>query len=463
MGKLLNISMKIRQVAAILIMLALSVTAYAGIDVSLSRELEQLEQMQSQVSQDDPVYRRLIRQERELKRLLRLPEGLREQSTREIFRIQDELQILEKEIRQIGTDQPKYFGRAKNRVAVFTLDDPDETGVGDAVSFLLSKALLFSAPVSSYAIVNYQGGVEEPDQDGLSYFNKVERLTEGQGYIFTIWGKISRHGQHVTIDMFGQIDNELDVFNRKLTLPEAMGGGTLIARMNANRFKIQTIDMSLEAAESLVPVAESVRTLRTQPDADASELDTLPEGKAYRIVASEGSWVQLGVEDGPVGWTSVHAFCTEECRRLLNTAVYANSFIATTKKGKSGPGKMDGITNLAVNAQQQIFAMTRFQDSKYDALEIARDKSPEAGFASIQALAEIAIELDKLKLETPFGQIRLDKSFVQDVAGRLARASLATPQDLDILDNLVVLFNYLGDNQRRKVASNIAASIRQDN
>lgn len=71
-----------------------------------------------------------------------------------------------------GDDDFVLFHNKKTRVAVFTFDDPDRTGLGDSISFLLAKKLLYSALVSSFAVVNYSQGAER-DQMG-SYFDKVD-------------------------------------------------------------------------------------------------------------------------------------------------------------------------------------------------------------------------------------------------------------------------------------------------
>ena len=46
------------------------------------------------------------------------------------------------------------------------------------------------------------------------------------------------------------------------------------------------------------------------------------------------------------------------------------------------------------------------------------------------------------------------------IADRLAQASVVEPSDVDIVENLAVLFGYLGDNPRRRLALEIAANLK---
>lgn len=456
--------MKLLGSAILLISLCLTcLPVIGGIDVSLSEEVEKLEQIEQEITQDSPAYDELRRLKIELELLLEMPEERRFSEESRIFNLQREIsnldQVLEKEIRNINDNNPRYFSRAKNRVVVFTYDDPDATGIGDALSFIVSKALLFSAPVSSYGVVNYQGGAESPDENGLAYFDKVDKISSREKYLFSVWGKIFRDGDSVVIDTFGQIDNDLKPYRQELVLPGSMGGGFLQARVNTSRFKIHTMTISAGDIDEFIQAAGEIRRLRFEPDANSDTSSLLPEGKAYRIVNSQGSWVQLDFGDDGNGWTSVREFCVRQCESLLPAVRFVNNFIALTsadRQFEAGPEILQG----ALSAVTQLNALKLLDEKPSWALEIANAKPPEAGFASIAALASVAIEFDKLELEQDFYDIQLDRTFIEGLADRLASASLSTPKDLDILSNLAVFFNYLGDEKRRDLAYSIANSVK---
>ena len=49
---------------------------------------------------------------------------------------------------------------------------------------------------------------------------------------------------------------------------------------------------------------------------------------------------------------------------------------------------------------------------------------------------------------------------IEKIVQELAEASVADPSDLDVLENLAVLFAYLGDERRRSLALEIAATLK---
>ena len=445
-----------------IILLLVSMPVFSGMDVSLSEEIEKMQKMEAEIPENSPAYNQLRRLKIELELLLAMPEDRRYGEESRIFNLQQEIyqldQVLEKEIRNINDDSPQYFSRAKNRVVVFTYDDPDGTGIGDALSFIVSKALLFSAPVTSYGVVNYQGGAEAPDDSGLTYFDKVDKISSREKYLFSVWGRITKDGAKVTIDTFGQIDNELEPYRRELAIPGSMGGGFLQARVNSSRFKIHTMTIANKNIDTFNNASGNIRKLRAEPSMDSETSGFLPEGKAYRILDSQGNWVKLGFKGGESGWTNVREYCAGECKPLLLPVRFINNFIALTSADRQFEIGSD-IRQGAINATKQLNALKSIKQAPYQAQAIANDQPDEAGFSSIGALATMAIEIDRLSLEQDFHEIRLDKSFVGNLANNLAEASLSTPRDLDILYNLAVLFNYLGDEKRRDLSYSIAESI----
>lgn len=450
------------KLAFTILMLLLCNSAFSGIDVSLEEEVEKIQRMDRQVPSDNPRYNQLRRLKKELDLLLEMPEDQRSGEESRIFNLQRKVhdlnQVLEKEIRDFNDDSPQPFSGAKNRVVVFTYDDPHQSGIGDALSFIVSKALLFSAPVRSYAVVNYQGGAETPDDGGLTYFDKVAKITSIDKFVFSVWGKITETGDRLVIDTFGQIDNNLDPYLHEQLIPSSMGGGYLQARVNSNRFKIHSFSIPSSAVDEFLTVSENIRTLRAGPTAESAVVGPLPERKKYVIVEGQGNWIKLDFDGGESGWTNVKEYCTDECISLLSPVKFVNDFIALASADRHFDIKPD-IHHGAITATRQLNAIKSLKKDPSVAQEIARDEPAEAGFASISALATIAMELKKESLEQDFNEIRLDSSLIGRVADELANASLLTPKDLDILYNLAILFNYLGDEKRRDIAFSIAESI----
>ncbi|MGZ2472016.1 hypothetical protein [Sinorhizobium medicae] len=75
--------------------------------------------------------------------------------------LEQQVGVRQKMLRQFGRDGERLFPRVRNRIAVFTYDQTYSTAdIGDAVSFILSKKMLFSSRVGSLGIVNYQDGLK---------------------------------------------------------------------------------------------------------------------------------------------------------------------------------------------------------------------------------------------------------------------------------------------------------------
>jgi hypothetical protein len=124
------------------------------------------------------------------------------------------------------------FPDSAHRIAVFTYDDPQETGLGNAVALLISKKLLFSSPVHSVAVVNFRDeqlatpSVTAGVENGATYFDKVDLVTKNQNFGLAIWGRIVRTGDQIDIDTFLQVPASAsrDRFRGSVRLPKAMGG-----------------------------------------------------------------------------------------------------------------------------------------------------------------------------------------------------------------------------------------------
>jgi hypothetical protein len=102
--------------------------------------------------------------------------------------IETELQLLREGHAQL------HIGKARYRFAVFTFDDPDGTGLGNAVASVLSHDLLMNSKVSSIGVLRYEGGLgKASDERQLRYFDKVEPLIESQGVEVAIWGTTASH------------------------------------------------------------------------------------------------------------------------------------------------------------------------------------------------------------------------------------------------------------------------------
>jgi hypothetical protein len=250
-----------------------------------------------------------------------------------------------------------------------------------------------------------------------------------------------------------------------------MGSGALTARLKPDRIQLQSLVVTADQIRIFGEAAAQVATLRAEPSAESAPTGRLDEGKPYRIVDSSGEWVRLRFDDGVAGWTSVDAFCQGICRELLDVAIYTNDIVALTS-GLSPRPVPPRVTREATAVADQLAAILATADDPRQAVDIATrwtEPSPTdgdplvggAGFVNLLAAARVSAALDAAGGNgADFDSIRLDHSFIASVARDLAEASVADPGDVDAVENLAVLFAYLGDDTRRDLALDIAASLK---
>jgi hypothetical protein len=368
-----------------------------------------------------------------------------------------DIRNIERFLASDGGDLP--FEGATNRIAMLTFEDPDGTGLGDDVAFLASKRVLFGADVNSLAIILFEQGLER-DESGLSYFEKVDRITEGRNFVAALWGHISREGKELVVDTFVQVypDRAARLFDVELEL-EAFDE-PLHASVAPRRIWAQSVRLPLSAVAEIHTIADSVRTLRESPNREAPPVEdaVLVEGATYRVVDRHDDWTEVVLtESGLPGWTSVDAFCGAEprCAGLISGAEFLNELLRyVNARGNAIHVSEDSTrTARAVAVQVRLIETLSRPDPSADrlaeAIEIAsrwtEGKSAPGGatFANLSALAR----LRQLELEGALGP-----ESVRPVAKRLARASLDDPGNLDLLHNLSVLFGFLGDSERSQLA-----------
>ena len=394
----------------------ISAPAQAGIDVSLNSELAQLGETRAllddieaaQTEEDfrelEARWQRLMRRTQSLKARLtsgqsRIPEG---EQARQIDQLHSALDDLARDVQTYQDAVAAHFPQARNRVAFFALDDPDQLGAGDALGFVLSKHLLFSAATSSFAIVNFQQRLAPERPGGLAYFDKVEQLTRDQGYSLALWGRLARTRGGARMTLFGQAfpDASNDRYGYEYTLPEAMGGGVLLVALDRHRFRIFDDTVSNDLISELPRIADAVRTLRASPDATAPVVGRIDADRPHFVRASRGDWVQIAVRGGVSGWTSVRAFCTEECATLLGAADFANGVLAAgDRRSPWEPAAyLNDDTRLVYRELSAINALRSADTSA--ALEIARGEDGAINSAGLANLASVAMLADGLSQQS---------------------------------------------------------------
>jgi hypothetical protein len=245
-----------------------------------------------------------------------------------------------------------------------------------------------------------------------------------------------------------------------------MGGGALTARLKPNRIMVQSLELGPDAIEALKKAAADVALVRTKPSVSAKAAGRLKADIPYRIVDSRQDWVRLRFKGGG-GWTSIDRFCKDVCRDLLDVAIYTNDLVALAAGAASRPVPASLSREAEATARQLEKLIWLSKDPRRaqmpEVVAASGAAGPHsAGFANLYAVAEVAAELRRAAQESAdFEQIRISPEKLRSIVHHLVGASIEFPADVDIIDNLAVLFAALGDAKRRNLALEIAANLRR--
>ena len=371
------------------------------------------------------------------------------------------------------SDTELRFADAENLVAVVTFEDPDNTGLGDTLAFLAAKQILFEAQVGSLAVALFQQGLT-PDESGLGYYEKVDKLTADHGFIAALWGYIARERDELVVDTYVQLFSGRTGRSRFFDHEFRFEGfeQPLQAGVAPTRIQVQTVRLPLAYGKSLHAIADAVRTLHSEPSVTAPPVPGgfLDEGTAFRVLAREDNWTQLAMEGGADGWTSVTAHCGPDtrCAGVLRSAAFLNDLLRYANERTDAVRSAEDLQPAAKAISGQIEVVEALYEAAHsrgkiiEAMETSRvwseTKSVPGGdaFANLEALARLAYMQSTNEL---------NPQSVRDVADRLAQASLEYPGNLDVLHNLAVLFDFLEDDRRAQLAQQLydeqATRVRQ--
>jgi len=402
--------------------------------------------------------------------------------------LDEQLRILEQ-----GRTPERLIAGAQHRVGVFTFEDADSTGLGNAFAALTGRELLTNSKVNSIGVIFFEGGLSPSTDSGLSYFDKVERVSEAQGVTLTIWGIIRQTAKGVQIDTYLQIPaSSLDkYFTWQISLPRDMGGEELIARLRPDRVNVRRQLFSADDLRQVEAAAIEIGRVRSEPRADSPVTASLPTNEIYYLTDRRTGWVRLATRSGIDGWAPTEGHCLGECQSLLESAAFSGKVLRYMADG-SVP-RADGNLSIEAHAIADQLKLLDALNSKSrdEVAQVVNDAHgwleqgtiPPGGaaFANLEALADLSAALkeaygaaaedniggdvtgdesepltDSLQQEI-YDSIRLAPEFVAGVAKYLAQSSQYDPRNAEVLGNLAVLFNYLDDPVRAELASRLAA------
>lgn len=406
----------------------------------------------------------------------------------------------EKELRQLerGEHVMPHIGGAKSRVAVFDYDDPDRTGVGTSLSALMATRILTSDRMESLGVLRYEGNLAPDKPGGDSYFDKVDRLVSEQDVALALWGHVRRTAGAIVVDTYLQMPaKEVErAYSLRLRLPERNGRGVLRASLRPDRILLQRRHLSPDDVRELQRIAAQIDTLRAEPSLNAAVVRTIPQNEVYSIERIQGDWALVQPSrGGPHGWILARQPCSASCTELLAPS----ELVASLVRDRTRPEARKDMSTDALAAIEQIRALSDLGSVRVagepTALELSerwvgphRLTGPDpalgidrggggvppggAAFANIHAIARVVAELERrladigshtyhpLAANERYDELELPPEFLRDVAYDLAEASLDDPRNVDVLENLAILFKAAGEPARADLADRLAKSAR---
>ena len=384
----------------------------------------------------------------------------------------------------------RHIPDARQRIAVFTFEDPDRTGLGDALAALTGRAILIESSFTSLGVLRYQGDLAPEAPGAPGYFDKVDQIVEAQNVSLAVWGRVRRAKESLRIEAYLQLPSDVveTYFAWSLQLPDKMGGKELAVRLRPSRIVVQRLELAEASIPALLRAAAGMDALRERPAIEAAVSGRLPQGRTYSLQERRGDWVLLRVDERLQGWAQ-RPSCPGECGAALSTGVFAGAMLRFIAEGVE-PQTPESLTVEARSALDQMRAFKAMSSTsgverslaltarwtpapRAGETKIAPSRAGGATFSNLHALARLSQLLvedydaavgrgggaPRSRDEAVWNRLEPDREAVRAITDDLTEAALLYPGDPDLLNNLAVLFDYVGDAERAQKARTLALSL----
>lgn len=375
-----------------------------------------------------------------------------------------QLQLLDQ-----GVQPPLLIGDARFRVAVFAYEDPDQLGLGEALATLSMQELLVGARVSSLGVLRFSDPMAGPPRSELDYFDRIDRLADAQKVTVSLWGAVRRQGSQVAIDTYLQIPESTVrlALQVNLSLPDAMGGAPMVARIGTDRVLLQRRLLPLDAVDGIRKAASRLGDLRAVPSDQSPVVRRVPLETVFYLKELKAPWVLVGSPQGG-GWVRSAGHCVEACAPLLDSARFVSSLLAFIERRRPLESNASLTPEAAMFADQtRALGLLRTPGAgtggqaaellarwSPDKRNIAADPPPGgAGSANLRLVARMSAALvEEVERRGDYRSLRLDPQLVRGFAAEAAEALQADPRHAELLHNLAVMFDYLREPARAAYA-----------
>ena len=377
------------------------------------------------------------------------------------------------ELAQQGGRARRLIPLLRYRIAVFSFEDPDATGVGEAVSAILAHDLLLRRRNRSQAVLRFVDETSTATSaTGPTYFDKVEAIIAQQEVQIAVWGVVRRSREGgVVVESFVQVSPQ--VVRQAFTLEVAAGKGKLVVQAGPDRILAQRLWVPAEALNLLRRSGEDLQQLRRYPRADSPRVGEIPLGTSYSLRKRKADWIEVKSKDLR-GWVRSRGYCTGQCQPVLAVSELIQDIIAYLRMGS-----VKGEVRLGLSEDAQVLLdqlrMLRALEKKQPLLprvyllnlrrceQGSRHLAPPPGGASSCNLWAVARIMHVCWNQPGITACLADETRaveLREIADLLALAAQSDPTNVTVLDNLGFLFEQLGEHDRSRLAKKLAAEAR---
>jgi hypothetical protein len=185
--------------------------------------------------------------------------------------------------------------------------DPDDTGLGKEISFLLWREVLSAISDQAGAgviIAQAPGGQRVTTLLGADYHEAALKIAALQGARMAVWGSLDEQEDHVNVEVFLSLMGDAPSTELALRLKANESDTGLVARIGRTKFNFAPVQLDRKVLFWRTLVARAGAVLR-DADNSAKTLAPLPAGQVLRAEGMSGRWFKVLLPDGRRGQVDI--------------------------------------------------------------------------------------------------------------------------------------------------------------
>lgn len=383
---------------------------------------------------------------------------------------------LEEELNNRGENRDAEqmpFQHVRVRVGVFSYEDPDQTGLGNALAHLIARHILLNSRIGSLGVLTFEQRLPPDKQSPLSYFDKVAQVAERQDLSLAVWGVVRfiQHGLQIETYLQLPRHQHYGALSTRFHLPGATGGGLITAEVHPVRILVQRHHIAFSEINAIWHAVAETNTLYAAPNNRQKVVTRLAPDQMYTIQKHSGGWVQISTQ-GKLGWMARHAPCSSACAPLQEAAGFASAVLRAVEANNYRSLARNDSPALSPQAQrlgEQLLVLHSLAGKRRWSSSLLPSSVPtiiskggpgNTTGATLKAIADLGAAIAARRHRNQsYENVRLPREALLAAARVLAQASLEDPMNITLLSNIAVLFEAAGDKARAALAKAAVESI----